>query len=152
MRVPLDDRMKKLALPLLIALCLCLGCNAVSRRSDDELVIHPKVFSLATCWLSDTEQPVATEINLDAVRADRNQFNYDAVSNENGWITFKDAEGSMQYRVLRQSGSCYTVKFLESGGGSFTKSTIIGYSLLRRTVLTDGTEKEISVLKVTSVR
>ena len=31
------------------------------------LKIHPKVFSMIDCWISDSESPVVTEINLDAV-------------------------------------------------------------------------------------
>src|SRR5947207_62613 len=31
------------------------------------LKIHPKVFSMINCWISDSESPVVTEINLDAV-------------------------------------------------------------------------------------
>ena len=31
--------------------------------------IHPRVFQIAACYLSDTAQPVVTEINLNAVRA-----------------------------------------------------------------------------------
>src|SRR6266516_2162754 len=31
------------------------------------LKIHPKVFNMIDCWISDSESPVVTEINLDAV-------------------------------------------------------------------------------------
>jgi len=31
------------------------------------LKIHPKVFNMINCWISDLESPVVTEINLDAV-------------------------------------------------------------------------------------
>src|SRR5882724_5094487 len=41
--------------------------------------IHPKVFRMITCWVSDSESPVVTEINLDAVEKNRNEFNQDGM-------------------------------------------------------------------------
>src|SRR5438045_9544651 len=37
--------------------------------------IHPKVFSMIDSWVSDSESPVVTEINVDAVEKYRNEFN-----------------------------------------------------------------------------
>src|SRR5213592_2313233 len=39
------------------------------------LKIHPKVFSMIDCCISDSVSPVVTEINLDAVEKNGNQFN-----------------------------------------------------------------------------
>src|SRR6266705_6342576 len=39
------------------------------------LKIHPKVFNMIDCWISDSESPMVTEINLNAVEKDGNQFN-----------------------------------------------------------------------------
>ena len=36
-------------------------------EQSSALKIHPKVFSMINCWISDSESPVLTEINLDAV-------------------------------------------------------------------------------------
>jgi len=36
-------------------------------EQSSALKIHPKVFSMIDCWISDSESPVLTEINLDAV-------------------------------------------------------------------------------------
>ena len=41
--------------------------------------IHPKVFRMITCWVSDSESPVVTEINLDAVDKNGNEFNQDGM-------------------------------------------------------------------------
>src|SRR5262245_54097508 len=41
--------------------------------------IHPKVFSMINCWISDSESPVATEINLDAVEKHGKEMNQDGV-------------------------------------------------------------------------
>jgi len=35
-------------------------------EQSSALKIHPKVFSMIDCWISDSESPVLTEINLDA--------------------------------------------------------------------------------------
>jgi len=42
-------------------------CRAAEVAPQD---IHPKVFQMVDCWLSDNSAPVTTEINLDAVRAE----------------------------------------------------------------------------------
>src|SRR2546430_474437 len=50
------------------------------------LKIHPKVFSMIDCWVSDSESPVVTEINLDAVEKNGNEFNQDRVSQDGEWM------------------------------------------------------------------
>src|SRR6184192_21935 len=66
------------------------------------LKIHPKVFNMIDCWISDSESPVATEINLDAVEKNGNQFNTDDVKADGEWTrspTPESKEGFMRYRV-----------------------------------------------------
>jgi hypothetical protein len=43
--------------------------------SPTALKIHPKVFNMIDCWISDSETPVVTEINLNAVEKNVNKFN-----------------------------------------------------------------------------
>ena len=43
------------------------------------LKIHPKVFSMIDCWVSDSESPVVPEINLDAVERNGNEFYQDGM-------------------------------------------------------------------------
>src|SRR5690554_1811062 len=44
--------------------------------------VPPEVFELVECWLSDTEQPVVTEISLAAVARNRNQFQAGSIRRE----------------------------------------------------------------------
>ncbi len=41
--------------------------HPINSTSATALKIHPKVFNMIDCWISDSENPVVTEINLDAV-------------------------------------------------------------------------------------
>jgi hypothetical protein len=50
------------------------------------LKIHPKVFSMIDCWASDSESPVVTEISLDAVERNGNEFNQDSVKQDGEWL------------------------------------------------------------------
>ena len=43
--------------------------------SPAPLKVHPKVFNMVDCWVSDSESPVATEINLNSVEKNGNQLN-----------------------------------------------------------------------------
>jgi hypothetical protein len=64
------------------------------------LRIHPKVFSMIDCWIADSESPVVTEINLNAVEKNGNQFNEDGLKQDNDWLV---------YCHLIQADSCATV-------------------------------------------
>ena len=66
------------------------------------LKIHPKVFSMISCWISDSESPVVTEINLDAVEKDGNEFNQNGLKQGGNWLQFPvpDRNGFMRYRPL----------------------------------------------------
>src|SRR4029079_2600303 len=52
------------------------------------LKIHPKVFNMIICWVSDSESPVATEINLNAVEKNGNQFNEEGLKQEGDWLGY----------------------------------------------------------------
>ena len=77
---------------VLIAASLCCWCNSEPLAEEHSEIIHPKAFAMVTCWLSDTEQPVVTEISLDAVRINRNQFYGLVTSSEDGWVRYSDEE------------------------------------------------------------
>jgi hypothetical protein len=85
---------------------VCLGCALVTDqghgRSTPAPRIHPQVFSMVENWLSDTEGPVVTEINLDAMERDRNQFPMDELKQKDVWTVWDTAEGRgfERYRVL----------------------------------------------------
>src|SRR5262249_37944374 len=52
------------------------------------LKIHPKVFNMIDYWISDSESPVATEINLNAVEKNGNQFNEDGLKQDGDWLSY----------------------------------------------------------------
>jgi hypothetical protein len=90
------------------------------------LKIHPKVFNMVDCWISDSESPVVTEINLDAVEKNGNQFNTDDVKTDGEWTrspTPESKEGFMRYSVLESKGNHYKVEYQENGGGTLTTAS-----------------------------
>lgn len=131
-----------------------VGCSVPARDVIELPTIHPKVFQMVFSWLSDTASPVVTEVNLDAVGIDRNQFDFDAVTNEDGWVTFRgrEPEEYLRYRVLGRNGNTYEAQFQDNGGGTYTSDTRIVFTLTRRAIVSDGERKEALVLRVDSVR
>lgn len=120
--------------------------------SNPAFKVHPKIFSMIGCWPSDSEYPVVTEINLDAVAANGNQFDQDAIKQEGNWIKVPDEEGRgyMIYEVLEQKGNQYTVLYSENGGGTMTLSAIIEFVVERRQFKQNGKPKAFRVLRVLS--
>ncbi len=126
------------------------GCGTVQSSKAYSGVIHPNVFAMTESWLSDTAQPVVTEINLDAMARNGNQFDHDGVSKQDGWVHYADSEskGFTRYKFLKPEGGIRRVLFQNNGGGSLTTSTTIGYKILRRVVITKVGKKEIAVLRI----
>ena len=114
--------------------------------------IHPKVFSMINCWISDSESPVVTEINLDAVEQNGNEFNQDGLKQDGEWLQCPaaDTSGFMRYRVLESKGSHYKVEFQENGGGTLTTASIIEFSIESRSIQRGGKPVTIRVLRVSS--
>ena len=59
---------------------------AATQSSAPTLKLHPKVFSMIDCWVSDSVSPVVTEINLDAVEKNGNEFNQDGLKRDGEWL------------------------------------------------------------------
>lgn len=116
------------------------------------LKIHPKVFSMINCWISDSESPVVTEINLDAVEKDENEFNQDGLKQDGEWLQspVPDTNGFMRYRVLESKDNHYKVEFQENGGGTLTTASTIEFSIEKRSIRRDGKPVTIRVLRVSS--
>jgi hypothetical protein len=116
------------------------------------LRIHPKVFSMINCWISDSESPVVTEINLDAVEKNGNQFNGDDVKPDGEWLRcpVPDTNGFMRYRVLESKGNHYKVEYQENGGGTLTTASIIEFAIEKRDIRRDEKPATIRVLRVLS--
>jgi hypothetical protein len=120
------------------------------------LKVHPRIFDMIDCWLSDSESPIVTEINLDAVEINKNEFDMDEVKPDGEWTRApmpkpQDA-GFVRYRVLGLKGNRYTVQFQENGGGSLTTDSTIEFEIDKRTIQYDGKPKDMRVLRVVSYK
>lgn len=112
--------------------------------------IHPQVFSMIQGWESDTESPVVTEINLDAVAKNRNQFSKDEIRQEGEWVIVReaDANGFRRYRVLEHKADHFKVEYQENGGGTLTTSAVIEFTLVTRELKRNGKSANIRVIRV----
>jgi hypothetical protein len=130
-----------------------VGLRAASEKSaatDLELRVHPQVFAMMQCWLSDSRYPVVTEVNLDAVEQNGNQFPAGEVTQENGWVVSRTVggEGFKRYRLTGKGDSRYKVEFQENGGGSLTSSSLLDCSVEPRSLSIDGKVTTVRVLRV----
>jgi hypothetical protein len=114
--------------------------------------IHPKVFNMIDSWVSDSESPVATEINLNAVEKNGNQFNEEALKQDGEWLVYSlpDTGGFMRYRVLEAKGNHYKVEYQENGGGTLTTASTIEFEIEKRNIHRNGSPAAIRVLRVLS--
>ena len=120
--------------------------------SPAALKIHPKVFNMIDCWVSDSESPVATEINLNAVEKHGNQFNEEGLNQEGDWLVYSvpDNGGFMRYRVLEAKGSHYKIEYQENGGGTLTTASTIEFEIEKRHIRHNGSPMTIRALRVSS--
>jgi hypothetical protein len=116
------------------------------------LKIHPKVFNMIDCWISDSESPVVTEINLNAVEKNGNQFNEDGLKQDGEWLSYSspDTGGFMRYRVLEGRGNHYKVEYQENGGGTLTTASTIEFDIDKRNIRHNGSPMTVRVLRVSS--
>jgi hypothetical protein len=116
------------------------------------LKIHPKVFNMIDCWISDSESPVVTEINLDAVERNANQFNEDGLKQDGDWLSYAipNSGGFMRYRVVGSKGKHYKIEYQENGGGTLTTSAIVEFDIEQRNIQRDDKPTTIRVVRVTS--
>ena len=126
--------------------------SSIPAAETPPLKIHPKVFNLIDCWISDSESPVVTEINVDAVEKNGNQFNEDGLKQDGDWLTYSapDTGGFMRYRVLEAKGNHYKVEYQENGGGTLTTASTIEFDIEKRKIHRDGSPMAIRVLRVLS--
>src|ERR1043166_481612 len=120
-----------------------------------ELKLHPKIFNLIHCWISDSESPVVTEINLGAVDNNGNEFNDDGLKQQGEWTRAPNPEapnGFMMFRVLENKGNRYKVQYDENGGGTLTTSSTIEFTIEKRTIQRDGKPIGMRVLRVTGFK
>lgn len=127
--------------------------HASDPTTSDLSDLHPKMFEMVLCQLSDTEQPVVTELNLDAVRKNRNQFDFDEITSTQGWkeTPGSDGHGFYRFRVLRSAGTAHSIEYQANSGGTLTSTAVIEFSVESRTIKIDGNPIVTRVLKITSV-
>ena len=123
-----------------------------TEASSEPLKIHPKVFNMIDCWLSDSESPVVTEINLNAVERSGNQFNEDGLKQDGDWLVYPspDTGGFMRYRLVEAKGNRYKIEYQENGGGSLTTASTIEFDIDKRHIRHNGSPTIIRVLRVLS--
>jgi hypothetical protein len=128
------------------------GAPNVPAAETSALKIHPKVFNMIDCWISDSESPVATEINLNAVEKNGNQFNESVLKQDGDWLVYSlsDTGGFMRYRVLDSRGNHYKIEYQENGGGTLTTASTIEFDIDKRNIRRNGSPITIRVLRVSS--
>ena len=164
--------MKRTLIPLsLFSALLLTGCEKAGEQngSSDEVaspnaehaqtvtrLVHPAVFEMALGWISDTVSPVVTEVNLDAIYTNRNQFDYDLVkvSESQGpkIVHYQRSEGGyLSYKVNAEKNGVTSITLYDSGGGSGVGVTEITYEIKKRSVRINGVSREIEVLRILGV-
>jgi hypothetical protein len=128
------------------------NAGVMSAADASSLKIHPKVFNLVDSWISDSESPVVTEINLDAVERNANQFDEDGLKRDGDWLSYAlpDSGGFMRYRVVESKDKHYKIEYQENGGGTLTTSVTVEFDIEQRNIRRDGKLITIRVLRVTS--
>jgi hypothetical protein len=131
-----------------------IKADAKTASRPPPLKLHPKIFNMIDCWISDSEAPVVTEINLDAVEMNKNEFDMDDVKPDGEWTRAptKEDGGFMRYRVLGLKGNRYTVEYQENGGGSLTTDSTIDFVIDKRSMERDGKTENIRILRVVSYK
>ena len=115
--------------------------------------IHPRLFEMVTSWDSDTQQPVVTEINLDAVAKNRNQFDFSKVKKRGDWIECPgdDGQGFRRFKIISFDKKQLLIEFQRNTGGTLTTATLIEVVVETRDLLVAGKSQTIQVLRVMSI-
>lgn len=122
------------------------------QKTEDPVKFHPQVFSMILGWNSDNETPVATEMNLDAIEKNQNQFPQEEIKEDNGWIVFREGKAAefKRYRLIENKVNHYKVEYQENSGGTFTSSSILEFDLTTREITIDSKTQTTRVLRMTS--
>src|SRR5258705_2978472 len=128
-----------------------LTANAPSPEKS-ALKIHPKVFNMIDCWISDSESPVATEIIVNGGEKNGNQFNQDGLKEaaERHSYSSPDTGGFMRYRVLEAKGNHYKIEYQENGGATLTTASTNEFEIYKRHIRRNGSPITNRVLWVAS--
>jgi hypothetical protein len=124
--------------------------SKVNAGAATALKVHPKVFSMVECLISDEMSPVVTEFNLDALESNGNQFYAEEVKRDGDWTQSpnEDGTGFFRYRVTEAKDNRYKVEFLNNGGGTLTTKSTIDCVIDKREIKIDGKAKTFRVLRI----
>ncbi len=143
-----DRILRQLAISILVL--VAAGC-ANSLPVPESPIIHPAVFPMVMRWISETESPVVSEVNLDAMLRDRNQFSFEEVSTDGEWFRLDCDHGFEQYRVLSRRGHAVPVEYESNGGGSMATVKLTWFELLSRRIEIDVIPQERRVMRIIGV-
>lgn len=141
-------------LPVVICISTCVSINGGENDDAPPLSkLHPGIFEMVTCWSSDSEQPVATEINLDAVAKNQNQFDFSKVRKNGEWTECpgEDGVGFSRFRLLKSDDRHFEVEFQSNTGGTLTTASLIEFVIETRDFRKAGKPVAIQVLRIVSV-
>jgi hypothetical protein len=139
---------------LIIATCVSASVRATETDASSVVGrIHPKLFEMVTSWDSDTEQPVVTEINLDAVVKNRNQFDFSKVKKNGDWIECIDNDGCgfCRFKTIKTDEKLVLIEFQRNAGGTLTTAALIAFVIETRDILKAGKGHPVQVLRVISI-
>lgn len=143
--------MKSILLLLSLIFLSCKEKQEVSKISKKS--IHPKIFEMVECWLSDTAYPIVTEVNIDAIEVNRNQFSFAEIKEENGWVYYPNKEGGyLRYKIILNNGDNYKILFQDNGGGTLTTQSEIEFNIISSSIIVNGKTQNIRALKILSIK
>jgi hypothetical protein len=150
------DRIEMTTFLTFLFMAICVSASVAASETDASAVvgrIHPRLFEMVTSWDSDTEQPVVTEINLDAVVKNRNQFDFSKVRMNGGWIECAgdDGRGFSRFKTIKSNKNHLLIEFQRNAGGTLTTASLIEFVVETRDVLKAGKTHPIQVLRVISI-
>lgn len=148
--------MTKFLTLFLVAICVSTAVTVDASETDALAVvgrIHPRVFEMVTSWDSDADQPVVTEVNLDAVVKNRNQFDFSKLKRNGNWIECPGDEGCgfTRFKIIKSDKQRLLVEFQRNAGGTLTTGTLIEVVIETRDVHMAGKAQSIQVLRVISI-
>ena len=97
-------------------------------------------------WVSDKEQPVVTQVNLDAMRGNNDQFDYSAVEQDGKRVRYSQNDETISYWLEDSGDGKIRAHVVQGGSGSLSMQ--IDFQILKERVKIDGLIKEIEVLDV----
>ncbi len=141
---------------LLLTTTMLLAGTGIYSAEDAKLdlkQLHPKMFEMVLCHPSDTQQPVVTELNLDAIRRNRNQFDFDAIRSHGDWWESPGENGQGFHRIrLRGSAeNVHRIEYQVNAGGTLTTNALIECLIESKSIQIDGKPTSIRILKIVAI-